>query len=143
MQTFRVAFFTNRQNAEQIRERLVREGLAAEIHRESPLQKLWFVSRPGTGVRLKVPFEQSEAAGQKLAEWKRRGEVPGVVSCPQCGSFRVAYPQFTKRSFLTNLLMGLGAAVGIVEKDYYCEVCHYTWPKEERNMRDRRAHAAS
>jgi hypothetical protein len=25
--------------------------------------------------------------------------------------------------------MGLGAAFGVIEKEYYCEVCHYTWPK--------------
>jgi hypothetical protein len=31
---------------------------------------------------------------------------------------------------LTNMAAGLVAELGLVEKDYYCEQCHYTWPKE-------------
>jgi hypothetical protein len=41
----------------------------------------------------------------------------------------VHYPQFTRKSFIPNLLMGTLAAIGQVEKQYYCEDCHYLWPK--------------
>jgi hypothetical protein len=26
--------------------------------------------------------------------------------------------------------MGFLAKLGLIEKEYYCENCHYTWPKE-------------
>jgi DNA-directed RNA polymerase subunit RPC12/RpoP len=51
-----------------------------------------------------------------------------AIRCPECGSPRVEYPQFT-RKFLTPLLVELLISLGAGEKDYYCMDCHYTWPK--------------
>ena len=41
-----------------------------------------------------------------------------------------SYPQFAHRSLIPNLMMGFLARIGLIEKEYYCENCHYTWPKD-------------
>ena len=48
---------------------------------------------------------------------------------------RVDFPQFTEKSFITNLAIGLVAGLGLVEKDYYCEHCHCMWPKPAATLR--------
>jgi hypothetical protein len=35
---------------------------------------------------------------------------------------------------------GLAAEVGLVEKDYFCEDCHFTWPKEGIRPSHKRPH---
>jgi hypothetical protein len=136
-----VALFGNRTQAEPAQQRLVQAGFAAEIVGEVPLQKLWFVSRRSAGVTLEVAAAQFEAAERKLLDWDAvDGSLRDAIRCPQCKSLRVEYPQFTRRSLLTNLVMGLAAGIGLVEKDYYCEDCHFTWPKEGNQPRRVRRH---
>ena len=53
-----------------------------------------------------------------------------AIRCPECKSLRVDFPQVAHHSLLTNLALGLSAEVGLVERDYYCQQCHFTWPKE-------------
>ncbi len=142
MKRLPVVLCRERESAARLQERLVAAGFAAEVQQESWLQRLWFVSPRKAGVAVTVPSEQTQAADQKLGEWSgQEGQLPGSINCPQCGSFRVTYPQYTPRSVLTNLIMGFAAAIGIVERDYYCEVCHYTWPRKSRRPRHERAHA--
>lgn len=138
-----VALFGNRTQAEPAQQRLVQAGFDAEIAGEVTLQKLWFVSRRSAGVTLEVAVAQFEAAERKLLDWDAvDGSLREAIRCPQCKSLRVEYPQFTRRSLLTNLVMGLAAGIGLVEKDYYCEDCHYTWPKEGYQPRRVRRHMA-
>jgi hypothetical protein len=143
MNTIPVALVSNREMAESIQRRLSEEGFAAIIREETLRQKLWFVSRQSAGVQVEVPPDQFEAAEKRLEYWAAaEGGVAGAIRCPECGSFRVEYPQYTPRSTLTNLAMGLAAEVGVVEKDYYCEACHYDWPKEGGKPRRERRHMA-
>jgi hypothetical protein len=143
MKTMVVALASDRVKAEAIRRRLLEVGFAAKLREETMLQRLWFVSRRSAGVWIEVPAEQFEAAEQRLVGWAAaEGGVPDTIRCPECGSFLVEYPQFTPRSILTNLAMGLAAEAGVVEKDYYCEACHYTWPKEGHKPRHIRRHLA-
>src|SRR6266576_6612913 len=53
-----------------------------------------------------------------------------AIRCPECQSVQVHYPQFAHRSLIPNLMMGFLARIGLIEKEYYCENCHYTWPKD-------------
>src|SRR5260370_713983 len=62
--------------------------------------------------------------------------------CPECKSLHVDYPQFTRKFFIPNLAMGFLAALGAVEKDYYCQDCHYIWPKEGTKPSALRPHMA-
>jgi hypothetical protein len=143
MNTIPVALFTSRDQAEPIKERLLRAGVAVEIHEELALQKLWFVSKQAAGVRLEVAANQFEQAQRLLAQWDgTAGALAGVIRCPECKSFRVDYPQFARNSVMTNMAAGLAAELGLVEKDYYCEQCHYTWPKQRSTLSRHRAHMA-
>jgi hypothetical protein len=137
-----IALFTRREKAEPIRDRLHAAGLPAEIHHEAPLEKLWFVSHGSGGVRLEVPAKDFDRAEGLLLEWDAAHPLDGAIHCPECRSLRVEYPQFARKSFLTNLAVGAVAQMGLVEKDFFCHDCHYTWPKEGTGPSRSRPHMA-
>jgi len=126
-----VATFGSRSTAEPLQRRLLEAGIPAEIHDELKLEKLWFASKDRSGARLEVPAEQFERAYQLLLDWDAAdGALREAVRCPECKSLRVQYPQFTRRSLIPNLVVGTLAAIGQIEKQYYCDDCHFTWPKQ-------------
>jgi predicted Zn-ribbon and HTH transcriptional regulator len=139
MNTIAVALFSHRAKAEPIQKCLLEAGIRAEIHDELRLEKLWFIAKVGSGSRLEVPVDQFERAEQLLVGWDAaKAALSDAIRCPECKSLRVDYPQFTRKSLLTNLAVGLAAEVGLVEKEFYCQDCHYTWPKEgSKPRRDR------
>jgi hypothetical protein len=138
-----VALFGSRAKAEPIQKRLVANGIQAEIHDELRLEKLWFVSKLEAGVRLEVPAGQFERAYEMLLVWDESEAALGdAIRCAECKSFRVEYPQVTQNSILPNLVVGFLAAVGHVEKEYYCRDCHFTWPKEGTKPSALRPHMA-
>jgi hypothetical protein len=138
-----LALFNNRSEAEPIRQRLEQAGVIAEIQDELMLQKLWFVSKQAAGARLEVAAEHFERAEKLLIVWDTaEGALGYAIRCPECRSFRVDYPQFARNSMLTNMAAGFAAELGLVEKDYYCQRCHYTWPKELGVRARKRPHMA-
>ena len=138
-----VALFKERSKAEPIQKLFLQAGIAAEIREENLLQRLWFVSKEAAGVRLEVPVEQFNRAERLLLAWDSAGaDLSRAVRCPECKSLRVNYPQFADHSVLTNMAAGVAAELGLVEKDYYCEACHYTWPKEQNHPQKQRHHLA-
>ena len=143
MNRIRLALFHDCHAASAVRERLVRAGIRAEVHDELQLERLWFVSKSIAGVRVEVPFDQWELATKFLSDWHRTSnELLKAVHCPQCGSLRVDYPQFTRKSLLTNLAIGLMAEFRLIERDYYCEECHCMWPGPSLKPHRKRAHLA-
>jgi hypothetical protein len=138
-----VALFNGRATAEPLHKRLVESGIRAELHDELRLEKFWFVSRLAAGVRVEVPAEQFPEAHRHLVDWDvAEGVLREAIRCPECKSLRVDYPQFTRKFLIPNLAMGLMAAIGAVEKEYYCEDCHFTWPKQGRKPSSLRPHMA-
>ncbi len=138
-----LALFSSRGKAEPIRQRLVAAGIPAEVHDELRLEKLWFVSRQSAGARIEVPADQFERAEQLLLDWDAaEGALRQAIRCPECKSLRVEYPQFARHSLLTNLGPGVLAELGFVQKDFYCEDCHFTWPKEGTRPKRNRPHEA-
>jgi hypothetical protein len=138
-----VALFNRRATAEPTCRRLRERGIPAEIHDELRFEKLWFVAKGSAGVRLEVPAAEFERAENILLEWAAsEGLLPGAIRCPECGSLRVDFPQVTRKSLMTNLALGLAASVGMVEKEFYCQDCHFTWPKEGSRPRRHRPHMA-
>jgi hypothetical protein len=130
MNRVRVALFSNRSGAEPVWELLLHAGIPAEIHNESWLTRLWFVSTARAGVCVDVPVRFAETAEEiLLVRNTPEGALRGAIRCPECGSLRVDYPQMAQKSILANIFVGLLAGVGLVEKDYYCEHCHCMWPK--------------
>lgn len=134
--------FTQAAEAEPLKRRLNEAGISATVHDNLRLEKLWFVSKKETGAHIEVPAEQFERACNLVTEWHQQGGSPGALTCPKCNSFRIEYPQFTRKSFIPNVLLGLAASIGIVEKDYYCQDCHYTWPKDPSMRQKTRPHSA-
>src|SRR4030095_9378091 len=60
---------------------------------------------------------------------RTNGVLSQAVRCPECGSMRIEYPQFSRRTIMGALPSALAAA-GVIERDFYCEACHFTWPAE-------------
>jgi len=143
MNRISVALFSNRARAEALQERLLNAGIKAEAHDEQYLEKLWHVSKAASGVRLEVPADQFDRTEQLLLEWDAaEGALHEAIRCPECRSLRVQYPQFTRKAMIPNLLTGLLATIGALEKQYYCEDCHFTWPKGTTPSSER-AHAGT
>ncbi len=143
MNSLPVALFRNRGEAEPIEQRLRRAGFNAQIVECPPLSRLWFVRQPSAGTRVEVPAAEFERAEQTLLDWDAaEGALAQAIRCPECRSLRVEYPQYARHSLLTNLGMGLLAELGAIERDYYCEDCHFTWPKEGTRRPRNRPHSA-
>ena len=125
-----VVTFNDLAKAHAIQRRLVNAGIAVEIDDEL-LEKLWFVSKEESDARIDVPMDQLGRAQKLLLEWDAsEGILREAIRCPECRSLQVHYPQFAHRSLIPNLMMGFLARIGLIEKEYYCENCHYTWPKD-------------
>jgi len=128
-----VATFNEPSKAEPLKQQLENEGIYAEIHDESKYEWFWFVSKPVAGIRLKVHKKNFERARQRVRELDTStGLLRDAVKCPQCGSSRIEYPQFTRKFIMPNLV-GLASLLGIIDKQFYCQECEHTWPKELRN----------
>jgi hypothetical protein len=137
-----IATFKTKDGASPVCERLREAGLHPEIHGSDPLEKLWFVKKRECCVHVDVPSTEFERGEQMLIDLNENGMACDAIRCPECNSFRVEFPQFTRKSLLTNFFLGLAAETGLVEKDYYCEDCHYTWRPSDAKPAKPRDHMA-
>jgi hypothetical protein len=118
----RIVTFKDCFAAEGIRRRLLRAGIAAEIE-----------AKDEAHAKITVPEDQFGRAQQLLLEWDKWDAFEEIlrdaIRCPECGSLQVHYPQFVRRSFIPNLLLGLGSRIRLIDREYHCDNCHYKWPK--------------
>ena len=127
-----VATFNEPSKAEPLQQKLEKAGVCAEICDESRYEWFWFVTRPVAGIRLKVHKKDFENARRLVREWGATdGVLRDAVRCPQCGASRIEYPQFTRKFLLPNLV-GLASLIGIIDKEFFCQECDYTWPKDAK-----------
>lgn len=135
MKDMTIASFDQPDSARQLCERLEKAGIACEVVDESKLQKYWFLSKPRAAVKLRVEAEDFEKARELLGGSTDAGEdvLHDAVRCPQCGSSRVQYPQFT-RKFLTPTFVEIFCLLHLMEREFYCEDCQYTWPDHPVRM---------
>ena len=130
-QIMTIASFNETEPAEKLAARLRDAGYHAEVRDESGEQK-WklYNLNPKAHIRVVINEEQSKEAEATLAKWiQEDGELAGAVRCPDCGSARIEYPQFSRRTIM-GALPAAFAAAGVIERDFYCEACHFTWPAE-------------
>ena len=128
-----VATFNERAPAERLASRLNNEGISADVFDESDAQRFLLLNlEPRAHMRVRVDKNAAERAAEKIAEWDRsEGIMNDAVRCPQCGSSRIEYPQFSRRTLMSAFPAAM-AATGLFEKEYYCEACAYTWPAVEK-----------
>ena len=123
-----VATFSDIEKAEAVKGRLVEAGIPAEVYDESKLQKFWFLSKPLAGEKVVVDAKDFDKACAVLQSADALEHVlQGEVRCPQCGSANIEYPQFT-RKFMTTTLVEVLCFLHIIDKGFYCQGCHHTWP---------------
>jgi len=126
-----VATFETEADAEPLQERLEKAGIHAEVQHESKLQTFW-MSHEHASIKLKVDNDNLGAARHLVKEWDEKDHVlDHAVRCPDCGSSRVQYPQYT-RKFITA-----GIANYILsgfKNKYYCQDCHSIWPLQKSSF---------
>lgn len=131
MKRMPIAIFNDRALAEPIRARLAQAGIAAEVHDDLGHRTLWATPKPARPVRIEVPASEFERGEQLLVDWDAQdGSLQHAIHCPECKSLLVQYPQATDKSVLTNVAMGVASQLGIIDRQYYCQDCHFTWPRE-------------
>lgn len=131
--TTSIALFNLHSDAEQLRRQLNDAGISAKVHGCSRMK----------GARIEIPEREFERAYDLLLKWDAaEGALRGAIRCPECHSLRIEYPQYTHKSSLPNLLIGLLANIGAMRKEFYCYDCHFTWPKEGTKPSRVRPHMA-
>jgi hypothetical protein len=128
-----VATFNERTPAEQVAARLNEAGISADVFDESDAQRFLLMNlEPKAHMRVRVDKDLGEKAMEKLREWDRaEGLLRNAVRCPQCGSSRIEYPQFSRRTLMSAFPAAV-AATGLIDREYYCEACAFTWPDVEK-----------
>jgi len=123
------AAFNQPEPARQLAQLLLDAGMNAEFADESLAQKFQFFQvTPRAQFQVRVGAQQLAPALQLMK--LRAQNFPALqmaLHCPECGSTQVEYPQFSRRT-LMGALPALAAAIGLIENDFYCTNCHFTWP---------------
>ena len=130
-QLMTIVSFNDLPPAESLSTRLRDAGFHAEVRDDSGEQK-WqlFNLHPRAHIHVTVPETEADAAIAAARRWDASDSLLSLaVRCPECGSMRVEYPQFSRRTLMGALPSALAAA-GVIERDFYCEACHFTWPAE-------------
>ena len=125
-----IATFNDREPADAAAAHLRDSGFDAAVQDESNEQK-WklFNLKPRAHLRVKVPTADEGPALEQLRQWSEAAIMSRAVHCPECGSSRIEFPQFSRRTIMGALPAAL-AATGVIEQQFFCENCHFTWPAE-------------
>lgn len=128
-----IASFDDLEPATLLARRLTEEGYEA-VARSDAGEQFWqhFNMHPRAHNHVMVQSGVAEEAMQKIKELDASEQLlAGAIICPQCGSTRIEYPQFSRWS-PTGSLPAIAATVGLIDREFYCAACHYTWaPSEE------------
>ena len=129
MKPVTVLTFNEPEQTTPVKTRLQKAHIASTVHDERNIQQFFYLSEPLAGIHLRVDRRDYERTLQLLREWERaEGVLRDAIHCPECGSSRVEYPQFARKSNLPAVGALLCAMTGIIEREFFCEDCHSTWP---------------
>lgn len=125
-----LASFDDPQAAELCCQHLQAHGVDTHFYDESGLQSVVFLTNPKASLKIQVEEGQYGDAVKQLIEFEKQNPqlASFIYSCPDCGSFAVEYPQFS-RKFMTPLLLEWLSNLGLFRKQCYCRKCHSTWPR--------------
>lgn len=127
----KIASFNEIVPAESTATRLRASGFEAHVHDETTQQhwQLWNL-KPRAQLHVRVDAADESRAVALIKEWSVEGtDAACAVRCPECASFRVEYPQFSRKT-LVGALPSILASAGVIDQTFYCEDCHFTWPPE-------------
>ena len=125
-----IATFNEPAKAKHLKERLQQAGVKADIHNEGQLQKVAFMAKPQANAKVMVEEEDFEKAQKFMVEWESSDpDIGSAIRCPQCSSSRIEYPQLTRKA-ITPALASVLFALGVFQKEFYCQDCHFTWSNE-------------
>ncbi len=131
-----IATFNELAKAKHMKQRLQEAGVKADIHNEAGFQKMAQLSQPQANAKVLVDEKDFSTAQELIVEWEATDpEISAAVRCPQCKSPRVQYPQLARKFPIIPGLAAIFYALGIFEKEFYCEDCHFTWTKEHPEVR--------
>jgi hypothetical protein len=131
-----LATFNELEPARQLQQRLLAAKIGATINDESKIERFWFMSAPLAAIHIEVPQREYLHARRTIEEWdKADGGLRQAVRCPECGSSRIEFPQLT-RKFITPTLLRFFIWLRILQKEFYCLDCQFTWPPEVRKERE-------
>lgn len=123
-----VMTFNERPDADAIQHRLTEAGVPSQVIDERRQQRYRFWAEEIAGIHIQVSRGDFERARNLFQQWRQSGQPDDkAVHCPQCNSSRVEFPQVT-RKFLMPMTYAFLCAIGVCEKRFYCEDCHFTWP---------------
>jgi hypothetical protein len=136
-QLITVATFNEREPADRIATRLREAGVNAEVYDESLEQKWKLLTfKPRAHMRVRVHSTEENRAHALLDEWQHsEPALDWAIKCPECGSSRIEFPQFSRKT-LMGALPAIAATAGVIAQEYYCENCHFTWPPEVKPAPD-------
>ena len=127
MRTVTLATFNDRDHAQPVVDRLQQAGFHPTVRDESAWQARHLAEHLAS-VKICVDEQEYEPAKDKLKEWDSTEHwLDQAVTCPECHSPDVDYPQVT-RKFVLPALHALLYRLGIEEKQFYCNTCQHTWP---------------
>ena len=90
------------------------------------------MSKPHAGIKIQVDRADFEKALHALHDLDVQEHLlDNAVRCPDCSSSRIEYPQFT-RKFIMPTFLEFFCVVGLMDREYYCENCHFTWPSKAK-----------
>ena len=123
-----IAAFDDEESAKALAVRMKEAGVEAFVNSDSVEQLLMFYTpHPHAEHHVLVPGQQLEAALRWLGRLDANDPVlRAAIRCPDCGSTRVEYPQFSRKTIVGSL-PAIGAALGLIERQFYCTTCHFTW----------------
>lgn len=131
MEPVTVLTFNEPEQAEPLKQRLEKAGIPAVIYDERKLQRAFLSRNSLAGIRLRVDRKDFDRARALLLEWDKQDHaLQDAIHCPECGSSRIQFPQFTRKFVLPNF-GALLCAVGLMEWKFYCQDCQFTWPCKE------------
>ncbi|MDZ4817246.1 MAG: hypothetical protein SGI71_13435 [Verrucomicrobiota bacterium] len=125
-----IATFNNVEPALKLQQYLKERQFHAQVVDDARLQKYAYFSKPLAKFKVNVDTGQYGSALVQLHNCPLAGELTSeALHCPQCGSARVHYPQIT-RKFVLPAFYSLLFLFKLIDREFYCEDCKFTWPPE-------------
>jgi len=129
-QLITVATFNDHAPASALCHRLEDAGIPSQVFDESTTQRIWFLTKPKAHMRVRVDKENVGRAESLIKEWDQSDHVLAqAVHCPECGSSRIEYPQYSRRTAMTFFFAILNV-LHVLPRQFYCRNCHFTWASE-------------